>query len=126
MEPALVDGDRLWCTRIRGLPRRGTIVVFIHPLIPDFWLVKRVVGLPGEQIDLDFGQVLINGHSGLDTWGDGETFPEGQWLVRPEAVFVLSDNRSATIDDSRRFGPVSLNGMLIATRRSQRRQERRR
>jgi hypothetical protein len=36
-------------------------------------------------------------------------------------VFVLSDNRSATIDDSRRFGPVTTKGMLIATRRSRRR-----
>jgi signal peptidase I len=121
MEPALVDGDRIWCTRLHGIPPRGAIAVFVHPLIPDFWLVKRVVGLPGEQIELDFGALLVNGRSGLDLWGRGETFPEGRWLVDRAAVFVLSDNRSATIDDSRRFGPVPTQGMLIATRRSRRR-----
>jgi signal peptidase I len=121
MEPALVDGDRIWCTRLRGIPHRGAIVVFIHPLIPDFWLIKRVVGLPGEQLDLDFGQVLINGRPGLDAWGNGETFPDGHWELVPGTVFVLSDNRQATVDDSRRFGPVPAKGMLVATRRSLRR-----
>ncbi|MGH8958755.1 MAG: signal peptidase I [Acidimicrobiia bacterium] len=126
MGPALVDGDRLWCTRLRGIPRRGAIAVFVHPLIPEFWLIKRVIGLPGDRVDLDFGEVLINGQPGLDTWGQGVTFPEGNWLVAPGAVFVLSDNREATIDDSRHFGPVPLPGMLIATRRSRPRLIRRR
>lgn len=126
MEPALVDGDRLRCTRLHGIPPRGAIAVFVHPLIPDFWLVKRVVGLPGERIDLDFGELLVDGRPGLDRWGHGATFPEGRWLVGPDAAFVLSDNRSLTIDDSRRFGPVPIKGMLIATRRSRRRRTTRR
>ncbi|HJR86291.1 MAG TPA: signal peptidase I [Acidimicrobiia bacterium] len=126
MEPALVDGDRLRCTRLRGIPPRGAIAVFVHPLIPDFWLVKRVVGLPGERIDLDFGELLVDGRPGLDLWGHGATFPEGHWLVGPDAAFVLSDNRSLTVDDSRRFGPVPTKGMLIATRRSRRPRTKRR
>lgn len=120
MEPTLVDGDRLRCTRLRGIPHRGTIAVFVHPLIPDFWLVKRVIGLPGEQVSLDFGEVLIDGRSGMDDWASGETFPEGEWRVGIRELFVLSDNRSATIDDSRRFGPVNTEGMLVATRRNRR------
>jgi signal peptidase I len=121
MEPALVDGDRVRCRSLRGKPHRGAIAVFVHPLIPDFWLIKRVIGLPGERVELDFGEVLINGQSQLDQWAQGETFPEGYWVIGAEQVFVLSDNRSATIDDSRRFGPVTTKGMLIATRRSRRR-----
>ncbi len=121
MEPALVDGDRLQCTRLRGIPHRGAMAVFVHPLIPDFWLIKRVIGLPSERVDLDFGQVLIDGRPGLDNWAHGDTFPEGQWLVGPGEVFVLSDNRTATMDDSRRFGPVPIEGMLVPIRRSQRR-----
>ncbi|HEX2421064.1 MAG TPA: signal peptidase I [Acidimicrobiia bacterium] len=121
MEPALSDGDHIRCTRLRDLPPRGAVAVFVHPLIPDFWLIKRVIGLPGEEVEIDLGQVLINGRPGLDAWGRGGTFPDGHWKLGPGTLFVLSDNREATVDDSRRFGPVSTEGMLVATRRSLRR-----
>jgi type IV secretory pathway protease TraF len=69
--------------------------------------VKRVLGLPGEQLTIDFGQVVIDGHHGLDRWGMSETFPEGSWLIPDGQIFVLSDNRGATVDDSRTFGPIA-------------------
>ena len=77
------------------------------------WLVKRIVGLPGEEVVVDFGEVVVDGRSGLDIWGAGqETFPEGRWTLGPGQVLVLSDNRRATVDDGRSFGPVPLTGML--------------
>jgi type IV secretory pathway protease TraF len=77
------------------------------------WLVKRIVGLPGEEVVVDFGEVAIEGRSGVDVWGAAqETFPEGRWRVGPGEVLVLSDNRPATADDGRTFGPVSMSGML--------------
>jgi signal peptidase I len=87
------------------------MVVFTHPA-SELTLVKRVVGLPGETVTLDFGDVLIDGNAGLDVWGTGSTFPEGKWVMGEEHVFVLSDNRSATRDDSRSFGAIPLTGML--------------
>ena len=77
------------------------------------WLVKRIVGLPGEEVVLDFGTVLIDGRPGVDVWGGGQdTFLRGRWGVGTGDVFVLSDNRRATVDDARSFGPVPTNRML--------------
>ena len=77
------------------------------------WLVKRIVGLPGEEVVVDFGEVSIDGRSGVDLWGVAqETFPEGRWRVGPGEVLVLSDNRPATADDGRTFGPVPISGMM--------------
>lgn len=77
------------------------------------WLIKRVIGLPGELVEIDFGEVVIDGRRGVDRWGSKlETFPEGKWQLADGQVLVLSDNRSATADDGRTFGPMSTNGML--------------
>lgn len=111
MEPALLPGDTILCRKAKGSVNRGTMVVFTHPASA-LTLVKRVVGLPGERVRIDFGDVLIDGETGLDVWGTGSTFPEGEWLMGEDDVFVLSDNRTATRDDSRSFGALPLNGML--------------
>jgi type IV secretory pathway protease TraF len=79
-------------------------------------LVKRVLGLPGEEVRIDFGEVLINEVAGLDRWGVGSTFPEGGWSVGQDEVFVLSDRRTATVDDSRTFGPVAVKRVLRLSR----------
>lgn len=113
MEPYLGPGKSIFCRRLGTRPARGSIVVFHHPRRSELWLVKRIVGLPGEKVVIDFGEVVIDGRSGVDVWGDGmETFPEGQWTVGPLEVFVLSDNRPATADDGRSFGPVPVSGMM--------------
>lgn len=102
MEPGLKPGDTIFCRRARASVQRGTIVVFTHPS-SGLTMVKRVIGLPGELVAIDFGDVVINGRTGLDLWAGASTFPEGEWKLGPAEFFVLSDNRSATIDDSRRF-----------------------
>lgn len=110
MEPALLPGDTIVCRKARGSLKRGTMVVFTHPASA-LTLVKRVVGLPGETVTIDFGDVLINGNTGLDVWGTGSTFPEGEWVMREDDIFVLSDNRTVTLDDSRGFGALPLKAM---------------
>jgi len=91
-------------------------------------MVKRVIGLPGEEIVIDFGEVLIDGQRGLDRWAGGHgalpgtfhgtfpgtgTFPEGRWQIGSAETFVLSDNRPATVDDGRSFGPIPTAGMFV-------------
>jgi len=113
MEPSLGPGRRILCRRLGTRPARGSIVVFPHPRRPGMWLVKRIVGLSGEEVVVDFGEVIIDERVGVDLWGAGqETFPEGRWLVGPGEVLVLSDNRPATKDDGRTFGPVPMGGMM--------------
>ena len=113
MQPTLRPSQRILCRPLGTRPARGSIVVFPHPRRPGMWLVKRIVGLPGESVVIDFGEVLINGQAGLDRWGFGqETFPEGRWVAGDDEAVVLSDSRRATLDDSRSFGPVSCRAML--------------
>lgn len=108
MAPHLQDGDRFigWLITVRTTPRRGCVVAFPHPRRSGFWLVKRVVGLPGEMVTIDTGEVLIDRRSGDDRWGQGFSAPDGEWIVPAGKLFVLSDRRSRTRDDSRSFGPV--------------------
>lgn len=112
MEPALRPGERVWVRRAHTRLPRGSIVVFPHPKQPGMWLVKRVIGLPGERVTIDFGEVLVDGQAGVDRWASGPTLPDGEWLVSDGAVFVLSDNRQATRADSRTLGPVTASSVL--------------
>ena len=113
MSPAFTDGDR-FIGRPAGRrrpPRRGSVVAFTHPCRSGFWLVKRVVGLGGEVVSIETGEVLIDGQAGLDLWGNGWSTPDGEWKVHDGELFVLSDQRPATRDDSRSFGPIGTRGL---------------
>ncbi|MEM7518309.1 MAG: signal peptidase I, partial [Planctomycetota bacterium] len=86
--------------------RRGDIVVLRYPLDPRLDYIKRVIGLPGDAIDIEGGRVWVNGEE-LD-----EEYVEVPDLgsrvhqrVRDGHVFVLGDNRCHS-SDSREFGQV--------------------
>lgn len=90
-----------------GSPQRGDVVVLYRPGKPTEELLKRVIGLPGEEIAIRDGQILINGRE-LDEsqyLGDLETSNLASTAVPAGAYFVLGDNRSVS-QDSRSFGPV--------------------
>ena len=85
-------------------PQRGDVVVFHSPENPRKDFIKRVMGLPGEEVEIREGQVLVNGvrleesyitRSGNRSWG-----PE---VVGQFEYFVLGDNRSNS-SDSRNWG----------------------
>jgi signal peptidase I len=111
MEPALLPGDWVVAVPWRQ-PRRGDVVVVQHPYRPEFDLVKRVVGLPGETIVADpDGHVFLGGHGGLDGWGRGRTGPAKEWDVPSDCVFLLGDAREVSRDDSRTLGPIPVGGI---------------
>lgn len=114
MEPSLEPGDRLLAVRVRRPVRRGDILVFRHPDRPDLWLVKRVVGLPAETVEIRDGAVTVDGAALAEPWAHGETHPGGRWNVPPASAFVLSDARSRTRADGRTLGPVLLDGAYRA------------
>jgi signal peptidase I len=115
MEPTLHSDQRLVVEkvsyRLHG-PRRGDIVVLKSPQQSSELLIKRVIGLPGETVEIRQGRVYINGQE-LD-----EPYLErpvgGNWgpiIVSPLHVFVLGDNRSFS-NDSRAFGMVPIENIV--------------
>ncbi len=112
MEPAYPAGhcflvDRLTYRR-RG-PARGEVVVFTHPGLDGKALMKRVVGLPGERVQIAGGRTFIDGVAltePLVEATDGVGPAEGlEWGLGPDEWFVLGDRRGDSLD-SRRLGPV--------------------
>jgi len=111
MEPALEPGDWVLARRFRPPPRRGDIVVFPDPLVPGRNLVKRIVGLPDETVELRDGRVLVNGEPLDDPWGNGPARPDDRLHLPDDAVFVLGDRRPVSAGDSRQLGPIPVSAL---------------
>lgn len=109
MRPALTPGDYL-LGRTGAAIHRFDIVAFEHPMRPGFWMVKRVIALPGETLDLDRG--TIDGAPLPDPNRD-ELVDHGSWSVPAGSMFVMSDDRSVTRADSRTLGPVPIAGAYL-------------
>lgn len=89
-----------------GSPRRGDIVVFKHPRVAGQYLIKRVVGLPGETVEVRDGQVRVDGAPIEEQYLTANTYYSLPPLVVPTGqFFVLGDNRNNSFD-SHIFGPV--------------------
>jgi signal peptidase I len=108
MAPILESGDWVIAKRRTGPPTRGDIVVFDDPTGTSMNLVKRVIGLGGEQIGIDSGRVTVDGAVLADHWTNGLTTPDGEWDVPDGHIWVLGDNRSASKSDSRLYGPIPI------------------
>lgn len=120
MEPNFHDHEYLIIDEITyrfSEPKRGDIVVFKYPQNPQEYFIKRVVGLPGEKIQVKDGNVLVYN----DTYKDGAVLDE-TYLSEENAnrtysphediislddneYYVMGDNRNSS-KDSRNFGPV--------------------
>jgi len=114
MEPTLQVGDRILAYKLfYGIKsvKRGDVIVFKYPLNPRKDFVKRVIGLPGDQIEIKNKKVYVNGNLLVepyvvhrDFWKSG--FPRDEYgpiQVPDDSLFVLGDNRD-TSDDSRYWG----------------------
>ena len=113
MKPLLRNQERVLISKLgirKGGMRRFDIVVMYKPDEPEKSLIKRIVGLPGEVVEIRNGEVLINDKplkqiSGGDP-GTGRAPSDMKALLIPRGTyFVLGDNRSVSFD-SRQFGPV--------------------
>ena len=139
MLPTIEVNDRVMVNKLAyrwGEPQRGDVVVFRDPReeqieesIPeavirsvleavgvrtrgDEDLIKRVVGLPGETIEVRDNHVLVNGAPIEETYLPEVFMPdEPPITVGPDEVFVMGDNRDASFD-SRRFGAIPLDDLV--------------
>jgi len=104
-----------------GKPQRGDVIVFTPPPPgEDKPYIKRVIGLPGDTVEIHDEGVYVNGVRLDEPYLEGRTsncrYSDPQYcgtkVVVPEnSVFVMGDNRNNS-EDSRKFGPVSINRII--------------
>ena len=102
MEKTIMAGDRVIGSRLyymRHDPQRGEIIMFDYPDDPRILYIKRVIGLPGEHVEITGGTVYINGEPLDEPYLDVVT--EGEWgpYDVPEGhYFMMGDNRNDSAD----------------------------
>lgn len=111
MLPGIQDRDRILVDHVSFLftePEQGDIVVLRYPMDPSLDYVKRVVGLPGDHVQIYEGYVWVNGDLIEEPYVDPESndpYACIDTIVQAESYFVLGDNRIRS-SDSREFGQV--------------------
>ena len=113
MMPALDDQERIFINKFIyrlhfGQIERGDMVVFWYPNDPSKSYIKRVIGVPGDQVEVDRGGVVVNGKPLVEDYvpqdyRDQSTMPLR--IVPQNEYFVLGDHRSSS-NDSRNWGMV--------------------
>ena len=112
MEPNFYEGQFILVNKLAyklGAPQRGDIVVFHNPNNPDEDYIKRVIGLPGDTLEIFNQSVLINGEPLDEPYEQNVLRPDtyfGPVVIEPDHLFVMGDNRPNS-KDSRSFGQLS-------------------
>lgn len=117
MEPTFDDGQYLIIDELSYRlhePQRGDVIVFRYPLDPSQYYIKRIIGLPGETVEVAEGKIKIYNqeNSAGFTLNEANYLPpnvstniDSKEIIPAKAYFVMGDNRQAS-SDSRRWGPV--------------------
>jgi signal peptidase I len=96
MAPTVYDNDRLLGEKISywfRAPRRHEIVMYRNPLVPNRTWTGRIIGLPGERVEISNGVVRINGEVLEEPYRDEPTPYDYETTVPEECYFVLCDRR---------------------------------
>jgi len=124
MRPTFLEGDRIFVDKVSYRfhePERGDIIVFKYPLDKKKDFVKRLVGLPGDKIEIHDGKLIINGrlvddkpfsnvyYYNRDDWDYGK---HGQIIEVPDNSFFAMGDNSAQSSDSRNWGFVPRKNMV--------------
>ena len=118
MQPTLANHQHMLVDRLAyhsQSPVRGDIVVLIDPGQPGVHCVKRIIGLPGEHVQMEMGHVLINESSLEEPYAANSEMAETpfphRWLLDGDEYLVLGDQRQHS-RDSRAFGTVKPDGII--------------
>jgi signal peptidase I len=114
MEPSLYDGQFVVVNRLAymvGAPQRGDIIVFRFPLNPERRFIKRIIGLPGDAVRVQDGQVFINGEPLAEPYIAAAPAYNTQWVVAGDELIVLGDNRNNS-SDSQNWGALPLDSVI--------------
>ena len=115
MQPTLYEGNFVLVNRVAyrvGEVGRRDVVIFRFPLNPDKEpYIKRVIGLPGDEIKVADGYVYINGVAMQETYIKSSPNYNGSWVVPEGNIFVLGDNRNNS-SDSHNWGFVPVENII--------------
>lgn len=121
MSPNFNDGDKMIINRNIGALRRGDVIMFLYPKDTSKWYIKRVIGLPGEKVEIREGRVFVNGQLLDEPYIDRQYNQAGGTFalktVPENHYYVLGDNRDNS-SDSRYWGMVSedlITGKYVST-----------
>lgn len=123
MVPTLMVGDRVLANKFIydfTDPEKGDVAVFESVEVEGQDLIKRVVGTPGDTVEVREGKLYVNGEPQNEPYikkGGGISPPQQEFTVPKDSFFVMGDNRSNS-RDSRFFGPVpeeNLEGKAFVT-----------
>ncbi len=111
MLPTFENGDYLIVDEISYLTgtevKRGEVIVFKYPTNDKRFLIKRVIGLPGETVSLNGSKISISKNDQniqlKEDYLNGNFSSYGTWVLQEDQYFVMGDNRQAS-SDSRSWG----------------------
>ena len=105
MKPALMPDEYVLSTKLKEAPKRGDLVIFTNTE-KNIDVVKRVIGLPNENVSSSEGAIIINSEKIDDEWSQGLTDDFVSVELGNDEIFVLGDQRSISTSDSRTLGPI--------------------
>ena len=108
MSPTYNNGDYLLINKFSDKFDRYDIIVSIDPMKQNQFLIKRIIGLPNEKVEIKNGDVFINDKVLNEEYINKETDGDISVTLKNNQYFVLGDNRNES-SDSRSFGPISAN-----------------
>jgi signal peptidase I len=115
MEPNLHTGEYLIVDKISyrlSPPQRGDVIVFEPPVNAEGDYVKRIIGLPGELVEVRNGQILINGKPIKEPYVvRPASYSMDARRVGPDELFVLGDNRNMS-SDSHSWGMLPMDKVV--------------
>ncbi|OGY24310.1 MAG: signal peptidase I [Candidatus Woykebacteria bacterium RBG_13_40_15] len=127
MEPNFYDGQYILTDKITyrfNKPQRGDVIVFKSPTNPDVDFIKRIIGLPGEKVEIRNDHIVIynsehpNGFTLTEPYQITEPISGGSYLrdgkkveVPADSYVVLGDNRTHSYD-SREWGPITRKSII--------------
>jgi signal peptidase I len=110
MEPTLQSGEFVIVNKLAyvlGEPKIGDVIVFHFPRDPEQEYIKRVIGLPGDHVEIKEGKVFVNGEPLEEEYIAASPVYTYNVDVPSDQLFVLGDNRNNS-SDSHSWGPVPM------------------
>lgn len=102
MEPTILVGDRVWTDKLFlrfGQIERGDILVFDPPIDSEVSFIKRVVGLPGEEVVIAHGKVWVDGEPLDEPYiAEAPRYHYGPVKIPDGMYLMLGDNRNESLD----------------------------